>query len=163
VNGETVKDARELARTIGGLAPGNSVKLDVLHKGQSKVVNLTLGQLPNSVEAKADTDDDNGDKGSTTRGTDVPKLGLTVAPANSVAGAGKDGVVVTEVDPKSAAADRGFKEGDVILEVAGKSVTTAGDVRDAIKAAASDNKNSVLMRVKSGGSSRFVAVPLAKG
>jgi serine protease Do len=162
VNGETVKDARELARTIGGLAPGNAVKLDVLHKGQNKVVNLTLGQLPNSVEANADTDDNN-DKGSATRGTDVPKLGLTLAPANSVAGAGKDGVVVTEVDPKSAAAERGFKEGDVILEVAGKSVTNAGDVREAINAARSDNKNSVLMRIKSGGSSRFVAVPLAKG
>jgi serine protease Do len=161
VNGESVKDARELARTIGGLPPGNSVKLNVLHKGQDKVVNLTLGQLPNTLEAKADTD--NSDKGGATRGTDVPKLGLTVAPANSVAGAGKDGVVVTEVDPKSAAAERGFKEGDVILEVAGKSVTSAGDVRDAITAARNDSKNSVLMRVKSGGSSRFVAVPLAKG
>ena len=161
VNGEPVKDARELARTIGGLAPGNAVKLNVLHKGTDKVVNLTLGQLPNTLEAKADTD--NGDKGSATRGTDVPKLGLTVAPANSVAGAGKEGVVVTEVDPKSAAAERGFKEGDVILEVAGKSVGTAGEVRDAITAARTDNKNSVLMRVKSGGSSRFVAVPLAKG
>jgi serine protease Do len=162
VNGETVKDARELARTIGGLAPGNAVKLNVIHKGQDKVVNLTLGQLPNSLEAKADTD--NGDNGTTApRGTDVPKLGLTLAPANSVAGAGKDGVVVTEVDPKSAAADRGFKEGDVILEVAGKTVASAGDVRDAITAARTDNKNSVLMRVKSGGSSRFVAVPLAKG
>ncbi|WP_426434868.1 Do family serine endopeptidase [Bradyrhizobium genosp. P] len=162
VNGEQVKDARELARTIGGLAPGNAVKLNVLHKGQDKVVNITLGQLPNSLEAKADTD--NGDQGNNaTRGTDVPKLGLTVAPANSVAGAGKDGVVVTEVDPKSAAAERGFKEGDVILEVAGKTVGTAGEVRDAITAARNDNKNSVLMRVKSGGSSRFVAVPLAKG
>jgi serine protease Do len=161
VNGESVKDARELARTIGGLAPGNSVKLNVLHKGADKVVNLTLGQLPNTVEAKADTDND--DKGSPTRGTDVPKLGMTVAPANSVAGAGKDGVVVTEVDPKSAAADRGFKEGDVILEVAGKTVANAGDVREAINAARADNKNSVLMRIKSGGSSRFVAVPLAKG
>jgi serine protease Do len=161
VNGEPVKDARELARTIGGLAPGNAVKLNVLHKGQDKVVNLTLGQLPNTIEAKADNDKD--DKGSATRGTDVPKLGLTVAPANSVAGAGKEGVVVTEVDPKSAAAERGFKEGDVILEVAGKNVTDAGDVREAINAARADNKNSVLMRIKSGGSSRFVAVPLAKG
>ncbi|MGY8684780.1 Do family serine endopeptidase [Bradyrhizobium sp. UFLA05-153] len=161
VNGESVKDARELARTIGGMAPGATVKLNVLHKGQDKVVNLTLGQLPNTVEAKADTDNDNSK--APTRGTDVPKLGMTVAPANSVAGAGKDGVVVTEVDPKSAAAERGFKEGDVILEVAGKSVSTAGDVRDAINAARTDNKNSVLMRVKSGGQSRFVAVPLAKG
>jgi serine protease Do len=161
VNGETVKDARELARTIGGFAPGAAVKLNVLHKGQDKVINLTLGQLPNSLEAKADTD--NSDKSGPTRGTDVPKLGLTLAPATSVAGAGKEGVVVTEVDPKSAAAERGFKEGDVILEVAGKTVTNAGDVREALNAARTDNKNSVLMRVRSGGSSRFVAVPLAKG
>jgi serine protease Do len=161
VNGEAVKDARELARTIGGIAPGTAVKLNVLHKGVDKVVNLSLGQLPNTIEAKADND--NNDRGGATRGTDVPKLGLTVAPANSVAGAGKEGVVVTEVDPKSAAAERGFKEGDVILEVAGKTVASAGDVRDAISAARDDNKNSVLMRVKSGGQSRFVAVPLAKG
>jgi len=161
VNGENVKDARELARTIGGLAPGAAVKLNVMHKGQDKVVNLTLGTLPNQVEAKAD--DNNDDNGKATRGTDVPKLGLTVAPANSVAGAGKEGVVVTEVDPKSAAADRGFKEGDVILEVAGKTVANANDVRDAITAAKDDNKNVVLMRVKTGGQSRFVAVPLAKG
>ena len=160
VNGTPVKDARELARTIGGFAPGNSVKLNVMHKGQDKVVSLTLGQLPNTVEAKADTD--KSDRGSS-RGTDVPRLGMTVAPATSVAGAGKEGVVVTEVDPKSAAADRGFKEGDVILEVAGKSVASPGEVSDAIKAARADNKNSVLMRVRSGGSSRFVAVPLAKG
>src|SRR5262249_51267532 len=81
----------------------------------------------------------------------------------SVAGAGKEGVVVTEVDPKSAAAERGFKEGDVILEVAGKTVASPTDVRDAINAAKDDNKNVVLMRVKSGGQSRFVAVPLAEG
>src|SRR5579864_582522 len=161
VNGETVKDARELARTIGGLAPGTAVKLNVLHKGQDKTINLTLGQLPNTIEAKADTD--NEDRGGATRGTDLPKLGLTVAPANSVAGAGKEGVVVTDVDPKSPAAERGFKEGDVILEVGGKSVANVGDVREAIAAARNENKNSVLMRVKSGGSARFVAIPLAKG
>jgi hypothetical protein len=50
----------------------------VLHKGQDKVINLTLGQLPNTVEAKADTD--NGDKPSVNKGTDVPKLGMTVPP-----------------------------------------------------------------------------------
>jgi serine protease Do len=163
VNGETVKDARELARTIGALAPGNAVKLNVLHKGQDKVINLTLGQLPNTLQAKADNDNDNSDKGGANRGTDVPKLGLTLAPANSVAGAGKDGVVVTEVDPKSAAAERGFKEGDVILEVAGKTVASANDIREAIAGAKADNKNVVLMRVKSGGKTNFIAVPIAKG
>src|SRR5256714_1641754 len=98
VNGEPVKDARELARTIGGFAPGAAVKLNGLHKGPDKTRNIPLRQLPDSGEAKADTD--NSEKGGLNRGTDVPKLGLTLAPANTVAGAGKDGVVVTEVGPK---------------------------------------------------------------
>ncbi len=88
---------------------------------------------------------------------------MTVAPANSVAGAGKEGVVVTEVERGSPAAERGFKEGDVILEVGGKTVSNPADVRDAIVAARGDNKNTVLVRVRSGGSSRFVAVPLGRG
>ena len=153
VNGETVKDARELARTIGSLAPGDAIKLNVLHQGKDEAVNLTLGQLPATQEANADP----------SSGSDVPRLGLRVAPASSVAGAGKNGVVVTGVDPKSAAAERGFREGDVILEVAGKSVANPGDVRDAIKSARAGNKNSVLMRVRSGDSSHYVAVPLANG
>jgi serine protease Do len=162
VNDQTVKDARELARTIGGLAPGASVKLTVVRKGQDKTVTLTLGELPNSKSAKADTDrDDRGDRSG--RGTTVPNLGLTLAPANSVAGAGKDGVVVVDVDPNSPSAERGFKEGDVILEVGGKLVTTPGEVRDAVNAARAENKNSVLVRVRSGDSSRFVALPVAKG
>jgi serine protease Do len=96
-------------------------------------------------------------------GADVPRLGMTVAPANSVAGAGKNGVVVTNVDPDSAAAAHGFKQGDVILEVAGKAVTNPDDVRNAIKTAHSDKKNTVLMRVKTGDASRYVAIPLGNG
>ena len=161
VNDQPVKDARELARTIGGMAPGQTVKLVVVHKGQDKILNMTLGELPNAKAAKADTNQKDGGKG---RGNvTVPNLGLTLAPANSVAGAGKDGVVVTDVDPNSPSAERGFKEGDVILEVAGKLVTNPAEVRDAINTARAENKNSVLVRVKSGDSSRFIAMPVAKG
>ena len=161
-NGQPIKDARELARIIGGFAPGSTVKLDVLHQGKSKVVSMTLGRLPNAQQAKADTDaDGNGEN----RSTDVPSLGLTVAPADKADGAGKTGVlagvVVTKVEPKSVAAERGLKKGDMILEVAGKSVSKPGDVNEALEAARTDKKSSVLMRLRSGDASHYVALPLA--
>jgi serine protease Do len=158
VNSQPVKDARELARIIGGFAPGSTVKLDVLRNGKSKVVSLTLGQLPDDRQAKADSGSEG--KGSS-KGTDVPHLGLTLAPAGKADGAAKEGVVITKVEPKSAAADRGVKKGDVILEVAGKNVAKPGDVGDALEAARADKKSSVLMRLRSGDASRYVAVPLA--
>jgi serine protease Do len=160
VNGQSVKDARELARIIGGIAPGSTAQLEVLHEGKSKTVSLTLGQLPNAQEAKADME---ADGKRSIYGTDVPQLGLTVAPAAKTDAGGKEGVVITKVEPKSAAADRGLRKGDVILEVAGKSVSNPGDVGDALEAARTDKKSSVLMRLRSGEASHYVAVPLANG
>ena len=55
------------------------------------------------------------------------------------------------------------KLGDVILDVGGKTVSTAAEARDALVAARNDNKNSVLVRVRSGGSLRYVAMPLGRG
>jgi serine protease Do len=161
VNGNPIRDARELTRTIGGMPPGSNVKLNLVNKGQEKTVDLTLGELPNQREARAAVDGDRGLRSQ--RGVELGRLGMTVAPANSVAGAGKEGVVVTEIERGSPAAERGFKEGDVILEVGGKMVNSPGDVRDAIQAARGDSKNTVLVRVRSGATSRFVAVPLGRG
>jgi serine protease Do len=158
VNGAPLKDARELARQIGGLPPGTSVKLSILRKGADKSVTLTLGQLPNEREARADTGN-----GNEPAGTEVPRLGLTLAPAGQVAGSGNEGVVVTNVDPNGLAADHGFKTGDVILDVGGKKVGNPGEVRDAIRDAQKDGKRTVLMRVKSGGEgTKFVALRLGK-
>jgi serine protease Do len=158
VNGAPLKDARELARQIGGLPPGASVKLSILHKGAEKSVTLTLGQLPNEREARAETGNNNEPSG-----TDVPRLGLTLAPAGQVAGSGNEGVVVTNVDPNGVAADHGFKTGDVILDVGGRKVGNPGEVRDAIRDAQKDGKRTVLMRVKSGGEgTKFVALRLGK-
>src|SRR5690606_29179167 len=54
VNGEEVKDARDLAKKIGALQPKQDVKLTVLSGGSEKTVSLTLGSLPNERQAKAD-------------------------------------------------------------------------------------------------------------
>jgi serine protease Do len=156
VDGKPVKDARDLAKKIGALAPKTSVKLDVLHKGTEKTVTLTLGEMPAAKEARAEAPSENGN-------VDLSKLGLTLAPAAKVAGAGSAGVVVTGVDTSGVAADHGFSTGDVILEVAGKSVSTPADVRNTIATARTDGKRSVLVRLKSGDNTRFVALPVGKG
>jgi serine protease Do len=77
-----------------------------------------------------------------------------------VSGAGSQGVVVTAVDPNGPAADEGFATGNVILDVGGKPVANADDVRSALKDAAAQGKHEVLMRVKMGDATRFVALPL---
>ena len=91
----------------------------------------------------------------------MPHLGLSVAPANDVAGSGGQGVVVTGVDPDGPAADQGFQTGDIILDVAGKSVANARDVRNALTEAKAQGKHDVLMRVKTNDGMRFVAMPLS--
>jgi serine protease Do len=156
VNGSAVKDARDLAKKIGVQVPGESVKLGVFRSGKERTVTLTLGTLPNDKQASVSTPD----KEESQQGTGLPNLGLTIAPASSVGGAGSDGVVVTRVEPSGPAAERGFKTGDVILEVAGKAVGKPADVRQALTDARKDGKKTVLLRVKSGDATRFVAVPI---
>jgi serine protease Do len=85
-----------------------------------------------------------------------------LAPGSSVAGSSGEGVVVVNVDPDGPAAERGFKAGDVILEVAGKKVANPGDVRKVLADVRGQGKRTVLMRVKSGESTRFVALPLGR-
>jgi serine protease Do len=157
VNGTPVKDAKELARQIGAMAPGATVKLTVWRKGEEKSISLSLGELPKEREARAALPGS-----SSPSGTDVPHLGLTLAPAGKVAGSGSEGVVVTEVDPNGVASEQGFKTGDVILEVAGKKVANPDEVRSALGEVQKDGKKTVLMRVKSGDATKFVALKLGK-
>src|SRR6266545_4857266 len=158
VNGTPVKDARDLARQIGALAPNATVKLTVWRKGAEKSFSLTLGELPKQRDAKLDTKKND----PTGSNTEVTRLGLTVAPAGQVAGSGSEGVVITKVNPNGVASEHGFKTGDVILEVAGKKVSAPADVSDAVRDAQKDGKRTVLMRVKSGEGTKFVALRLGR-
>ena len=85
---------------------------------------------------------------------------MSLAPAANVAGAGGTGVVVTQVDPDGPAAERGLQTGDVILDVGGKTVSTPSDVRNALQQAHRQGKHTILMRVKSGDQTKFVALPV---
>jgi serine protease Do len=154
VDGQPVKSAHELARKVGAMAPGSSVKIDIWRNGQTKTVTLSLGELPNNRQANAGSEDH--------QTASVARLGMSLAPANEVSGAGQEGVVITDVDPNGTAADRGLEVGDVILDVGGKAVSSASDVRSALHDAMAAGKHDVLMRLKSGDQTRFVAVPVAR-
>ena len=156
VNGQTIKDARELAKQIGAMVPGNTAKLTVFRKGEVKTISLALAELPQERAASATSSD------VVPNGSDVPKLGLMLAPAGKAAASGTEGVVVTNVDPNGLASEHGFKAGDVILDVGGKPVATPVDVRNAISGAQKDGKRSVLMRLKSDNAMKFVAIPIAR-
>jgi serine protease Do len=156
LNDAPVHDPRELARKIGTMSPGTTVKLDVVHNGQNKTVSLTLGTLPNDKQA---SNEQNQRDQREVPDSDMPNLGLTLAPGNKVSGGG-NGVVVTAVNAGGIAAEHGFQVGDVILEVGGKAVTTPADVRKSLSDARSEGKHTVLFRVKSNEGTKFVALPL---
>jgi serine protease Do len=156
VNGTPVRDARDLARQIGAMSPGTTVRLTVLQKGQEKSISVTLGELPNEREARATPES------REQNGLALPRLGLTLAPASEVAGSGSEGVVVTQVEPDGVAAEHGFKAGDVILEVAGRKVASPADVRASVGNAQREGKRTVLIRVKSGEGTKFVALRLGR-
>jgi len=128
------------------------VRLTVIRSGQQKAFNMTAASLPAQRDAGAIP--------QTPRRSDtnVPKLGITVTPQQ-----GGSGVAVSKVDPDGAAADRGVKNGDVILDAGGRRVTTAANLRNAIDAAERSGRHYVLLHVKTGNEMKFVAVPVDRG
>ena len=156
VNGEKIETPRELARKIAALGPKKTVEITYLRNGAEKTAKLTLGTLPEEKEARAD--DSPGEHGA-----EVSGLGVEVAPASEVRGAGKEGLLVTDIDPSGVAAQKGLRRGDVIVEAGGQSVNSRGDLSAALDAARKEGRRSVLLRVKSADGAKFVAVPVKAG
>jgi serine protease Do len=154
VNGKDVSSPRELARLIGGIAPGTSVDVTLWRNGKSETVKLDLGELPGSEKRASN------DQQST---PEVPAdaladLGLTVTGAD-----GGKGLVVTAVEPDSDAADRGIQAGDVIVAVNSVEVKGADDVTKAMSDAAKAGRKAVLVQVTRDDANRFLTLPVAKG
>lgn len=90
----------------------------------------------------------------------MTSYGLALAPAADVPGAGKQGVVVTEIDPDGVAAQKGLKVGDVILEAGGKTVGQPSDIVSVIGDAKKEGRKAILLRVKNGGDTHYVALAI---
>ena len=94
---------------------------------------------------------------------DIGKLGLTLAPASRVAGAGAEGVVVTGVDSSGVAAEHGFTHRRRHPRGRRQAGVTPAEVRKAIGERARRAKRTVLMRVKSGDNTASSPLPVGSG
>ena len=73
------------------------------------------------------------------------------------------GVVITNVDPTSEAAEKRLSSGDVIVEVAQQAVNSAADVKKRIEQLKGDGKKSVLLLIANGqGERRYVALNIGE-
>lgn len=155
VDGKDVASPKELARLIGAYAPGKSVDVTVWRDGKSETIKVDLGKLPASDKQASN---DESKQPAAPKADTLADLGLTVTKSEN----GK-GLVVTDVDPDSDAADRGIQPGDVITSVNAMEVSGTADVDKAMADAVKAGRKAVLMQITRDDSNRFVALPVAKG
>ena len=154
VNGQTVKNPRDLAVDVAAVQPGDEAKLQVLHNGDSKTVSVKVGQMPNEQTASNDTGPSSHER-----------IGLALAPLSPDlrnqldVPDGTHGAVVRNVEPGSPADQAGLQAGDVIVGVGDKQVTSPSDAANAIRRR--DGKDhAVALRIIRNGEPVFVGVNL---
>jgi serine protease Do len=145
-NGREINRSADLPALVAETAPGTQAKLEVLRKGSTKTLNVTIGEQKDKTAARSgDSDEDNG------------RLGLAVRPLSRdeqrASGISK-GLLVEDV---SGPADRaGIRPGDVILSINGTPVTSGEQLRDLARKAG----KHVALFVQRGGSKMFFPIEL---
>ncbi|MGR3364169.1 MAG: DegQ family serine endoprotease [Maritimibacter harenae] len=161
--GQDVTDTRELVRIVGNSGVGETVRVVILRDGQTQTVRVTLGRREEALAADEQTEEPEAPAPEVAEKT---VLGLTLSEMTDALreelglDAGAEGIVITAVDPNSAAAEKGLVEGDVITEAGQERLTTIGDLEDRIEAARDGGRQSILLLVRRGGDPRFVALPV---
>ena len=153
VDGELVESPRDLARKIADITPGDDAEITVWRGGDSRTLQVEIGTLKEPKKAAAITGPRQSDNGQT-----LEEFGLTVKPADD-----GNGLMITKVEPDSTAADRGMREGDIIVAVNNTDVQSADDVAKAVEAATEAGRKAVLFQLSNQDSSRFVALPVSVG
>jgi serine protease Do len=157
VDGTAVTSPRDLALDIAAIKPGSDTKIELLRDGSQQSVTAQITLLTPTATASAEPG--NGGK---------PSIGLALAPLTPEARQELDlpaktkGAVVAEVQPGSPAEAAGLRQGDVLVGVGSKPVTSPEDAVGAIREAR-QNGDTVALRVMRDGHTSYVAVEAAKG
>jgi serine protease Do len=165
LDGKEVKESRDLPRLVASMPVGKQVEVVVMRNGKEVTKTVALGRLEDGEKKTALATTENDD---TLKMDAVTKaLGMEFSALSDEARKTfkiKDsvkGVIVTSVEPGSAAAERGLRRGDVVEEVNHQAVEHPGDIAKAIDGAKADAKKPALLLVSNGeGEVRFVAVPV---
>jgi len=132
IDGKKVPDANGLRLIVSDLAPGTKVAVKFIHDGREKTVTVALAELPGSIAQGGNEQNGGSSAGSSRDALD----GVTVAdldqPARNQLGIPDyiQGVVVTDVDQDSNAADAGLGPNDVIVEINHHPVANANQAVD---------------------------------
>lgn len=162
-----VDSMRELPRIVAETDIGKSVPVEVWRDERQQTVAIKIGELEeeevpvlastgprgNAVEPEEAAIDDLGV--SVTSITDEMRQQFNLP--NEL-----QGVVITAVEPNSAAAEKSLRPGDVIVEVSQEEVKTPGQIAEKIREARDADRSSVLLKINRNGDRRFVAVRINK-
>jgi len=150
LNGQSVTGPEDLSVRISQMAPGSVAHLKTFRQGQNRDADATLGEAPEQTPASQ--------KGALTpaamAGMHVQDLTPEIARQLKLP-VTQTGVVVTELDPSSAAAAAGIRPGDVIEEVNRKPVRNVEQFRRELEASGSQ---AVLLLINRGGTTHYVVV-----
>ncbi len=166
VNGTAIKNAHDFSRAIDALPPRSLVILGVRKKGREGWVAVNMGQAPVPPDTPPMVQYEEGDASANAGDGDhtaqpAQPLGLKLLALSALDGSeGRRGVMVVEVEPGGLAAGRGIDPGDLILDVADEAIGAPEDVYRLVDTAKNAGKHSILMRIKSGDTAKFVALPI---
>lgn len=156
VNDDKINDSRDLAKRIANIRPGETVTLRIWRSGKEDNIKVKLASMPEDEDKKESAKYSN--KHSDSDSDEILEdYGLIVAPSDDGLG-----MVVTDVDSDSDAADKGIRPGDVIVTVNNKPVKKVSDISDTIKNAQKLGRKAVLLQVRTNEQNRFVALPIFK-
>ena len=151
VNGNPVLESNQLRMDISMMGLNEQLKLQVFRNGHTENLVAMTAPLPGKKVERAGLE--KGDSNSALDGVSVQSLDPETAQQAGLSANAK-GVVVTGVDPASAAAGAGLKEGDVIQEVNHTRVTNSNDFSSAMQ----KSKGDSLLLINRGGNKLYLAV-----
>ena len=154
-NDREVDSTRTLTRAVAAATPNTAAKVTVWRDGRSRELTVELGEAPNEAVAATGR---GGASGDASAAVGLALRTLTDA-ERATLGIPRDvnGVVITAVEPGSAAAEKGLRPGDVITRVNDQAVSSVADATAALNAARQGNGTALLL-VRRGSSQQFVAL-----